>query len=149
LIIGSPLTGYFSDKIGNLKLIMVFGAGSSFFLILPFLLIHHMTFIQITLLLTLLGMSISTQNVAFVVIADNNLEETLSMATGTASFILNAVGALSQLLFGWLLKASWQDLNYMTTSSLIKSSYVSSVLIFPLAFLLCVFLAIFSLNKKL
>ncbi len=140
LLIGSPLIGTIADKIQSPKLILKAGALLSLLFILPFILRLPLSLTQITLLFFSLGVIGSMQNVTFVVIADTNHSDFISTATGTASFIENAIGALSQLIFGWLLNSSWQSINLNHLTHSLQQHYYDALLLFPAGFIICIIL---------
>lgn len=148
LICGCPLVGYIADRLRNPLMIMKIGAILSFIVILPIACYLHLSSLAIMILFLLLGMIGSSQNVVFVIIAENNPLFLLSTITAVASLVENCIGALGQLLFGYLLHTSWQALSISAISVTIQHRYINAMLIFPCAFIFATMIAFVCSSKK-
>jgi MFS family permease len=137
LMLGSPIIGYIADRVRNLRTLMKIGAILSFILILP--IVYHVQLSQpeVMLLFCLLGFISSIQNTVFVLIAKTNPPSILSTATSITAVIENTIGALGQLLFGWLMNTSWQTTLSNHVSVISQHNAMNATVIFPAAFILC------------
>ena len=111
VIIGSPLAGWISDRLGKRKLPMIIGAMVSivvsFIIILPQYLSYH----ELIFLFLLLGLVTSSQIIAYPLIAESNPVRVTGSAEGMASVIIMS-GGFVQTLFAGLLQWHWQH-NYV------------------------------------
>ena len=105
LMIGSPLAGWISDKVGRRKIPMIVGAILSILVILALMFTPTMPVYAELALYFVLGIIISAQVIGYPVIAESNPPAITATATGIASLLIFAAGALLPL-FGWLLEFS-------------------------------------------
>lgn len=105
-IVGSPLIGWISDKIGRRKLPMIIGAIVS---IVVMLLIMYSTNLSLTWLLILflaLGIITSAQVVGYPLIVESNSPTITATASSIGSTLIMSGGTLMPV-FGWLLELKW------------------------------------------
>jgi MFS family permease len=102
-ILGCPLVGWMSDTIGKRKPLMVVGAFATFATVLPLVLAHVLSEMQLSVLFFLLGLFSSTQVIAYPLIAESNPSHNTGIATAIASVIIMGGGGVGQVMFGWLM----------------------------------------------
>jgi MFS family permease len=107
IIIGSPLWGWFSDRIHSRKKPMLFGGILSLIMILRILFADDPSTISLIILFFSLGIATSSQVISYSTIAESNNKKLISTATSFAALIINFIGAVGQFLFGWLLSVFW------------------------------------------
>ncbi|HVV69594.1 MAG TPA: MFS transporter [Gammaproteobacteria bacterium] len=134
-IIGSPIFGFWSDKIQRRKLPMLIAAIFSLALILIVFFNRQLSETALSMLFFLIGFFTSAQSLTYPLIVENNPPILSSTALGFASIIIMGVGGLFQPLFGWLLKNTTSQLGSYFTSNQLAFSLL------PLAFVCCIFLA--------
>lgn len=107
IIIGSPISGWFSDLIRRRKTPMLLGAFAATVVIVLIAYLPALSYPKLMLLFLLLGIVTSTQIISYPAIAESNVAQLTSTATGFAALVLNIIGAVAQPLFGWLLMLKW------------------------------------------
>lgn len=135
-IIGAPLLGYISDRLGLRKPPMIFGGFLS--LILIFILMYSTDLTTSTLLLLFLGLGFftSAQVISYPTIAENNIYELTGTATGFTSMIIMSGVAIFEPFFGWLMEFDHQ--NHIGIGSVIytTSDFLRALWIFPITLLM-------------
>lgn len=103
-IIGSPLIGWYSDRIQNRKKPMAVLAVLSLILILIVLYVPHLSLIALSLLFLGLGLSTSAQTLGYPVAAENVDPMLAGMSLAIASLLIMGGQAIAQPLFGYLIQ---------------------------------------------
>lgn len=103
-MIGGPLFGFFSDKLGKRKPVMLLGAFLTFLAMLTLILFSNLSFAHVSLLFFGLGLLSSSQIIGYPLIAESNCSNTTGIATAMASTLITGGGGLGQALFGILLQ---------------------------------------------
>lgn len=103
-MLGGPLFGFFSDKLGRRKPIMLIGSLTTFLIMLPCILYSELDFAIVAGLFFVLGLLSSSQIVGYPLIAESNPNQTTGIATAFASIVITGGGGIGQLLFGALLQ---------------------------------------------
>lgn len=106
-IIGSPLIGYWSDKIGERRRPMLLGGVLTLALSFLLPLSLHLNYVSLLLLFFALGLVSSTQVLAYPMVAESNSLKVTGTATAVASCIIMGGAAVAQVLFGKLLDWHW------------------------------------------
>jgi len=106
-LIGAPLMGYISDKIGRRRPVMIASAFGSLTFLGLILYSPNLPLIDIFIFLFLLGMANAGVAISYAIAGEMNP----SFASGTSIALANmasvALGSLAQPLIGWLLDARW------------------------------------------
>ncbi|HBC71908.1 MAG TPA: MFS transporter [Coxiellaceae bacterium] len=105
MMLGSPLAGLISDRMGLRKLPMIIGAILSILVMLFVMFAPTLPFVAEMFLYFTLGLVISSQVIGYPVIAESNPHTITATATSLASVLTMSGGMLVQL-FGWLLELS-------------------------------------------
>lgn len=135
-IIGAPLVGWFSDRLGQRRLPMILGAIFSLAIILSIIYLPGLTFISLLLLFLLLGFFTSAQIISYPAIAESNPKSLTGTATGLASILIMGGGAVFQPLFGWLMDLHWSGLVIKTVAIYSAGDYLRGMTIMPIAFVI-------------
>ena len=106
-IIGSPVVGWYSDKIGKRKRPMIEGAVVALLLSLILIYTPNLSAFSITLLMFGLGFITSTQIISYPVIFESNPKNVTGSCESLASFVILGGGALFQYYYGVLLDQHW------------------------------------------
>lgn len=102
IMIGSPIAGIISDKMGLRKLPMITGAALTFIAILVITFAPEMPLWAVVCQFLFLGLASSSQIIGYPVIAESNPYTITGTATSIASFLIMSGGLLIPV-FGWLL----------------------------------------------
>lgn len=138
-ISGAPILGWLADQLQRKKLVMIGGAIASFIVSVFIFDLTVFSVFELSGLFFLLGFTLSAQVIGYSVIAENNDPSLISVASGFGSFIVNMLGAICQVLFPVLLM--------FNKNAGLASAYKTAYLMFPAAFLLSIFVAIYLTEK--
>lgn len=105
-VIGSPVLGWYSDKIGLRRQPMLVCAIISFVLLLALMFVPNMSIATLMVLFFAIGFFTSAQIISYPLVAESNPKAITGMATGIASVLIMA-GGISQPIFGWLMGLHW------------------------------------------
>ena len=146
--LGSPLLGWFSDKIHNrrypLILAMVVGVLGSFGIVYLPELGHGYLYI----ILVAFGFSASGQTLSFAVIKENNKPEHVGSASGFNNLSVLIGGAIFQPLFGWVLELNANAVTYVHTTPVYSvSAYQAALWLLPAIHLIGVLTAWFLIRE--
>ena len=151
-IIGSPITGWFSDYIRRRKIPMCIGGVISLCLILLIIYGISTSIVYMMFLFFGLGFFTSTQILGYPAISESNNLETTSGALGLASVLIMGGGALFEPVFGWLMEFHWNGTYSNNTPFYSQSDYRLALMIMPAAFIAALMVTYFSretFGKKL
>lgn len=143
LIIGSPLAGLVSDKLGRRKMPMIVGAILSFLVILTIIYVPNLSATAFTALFCLFGIVSSAQVIGYPLITESNTPEVAATATGIGSTLILAGGMLIPS-FGWLMGLNWNHTmvdglpvysqsDYRLAMMMLVAAYVVSLIVSILA----------------
>jgi predicted MFS family arabinose efflux permease len=127
MMIGSPLAGLVSDKMGLRKKPMVIGAVLSILIMLVIMYTPTLPFIVEIAIYLALGLIISAQVIGYPVIAESNPHAITATATSLGSVLIMSGGFLVPI-FGWLLELSGDNfvktfVGYSTTDY-VRANYL-------------------------
>lgn len=108
-IIGGPLMGSISDKLGKRRPVMIIGALLSLALIVMVMQVPQLTINQLLLIFFALGLSSSTQVIGYPIVSESNAPIVTATAVSIVSIITQGGGAGYQPLFGKLLESHWNQ----------------------------------------
>ncbi len=147
IAVGSPLVGWWSNKIANRKLPLlicaIFGLISSLFI----LYIPHLPWSFMYVALFLFGFAASSQSVTFGVVQDNNPLSVAGTAVGFNNMAVILGGVLFQPLVGFVLNARWDGtiINGLHFYSL--ADYRMALILLPLCSLIGIFSSLFIIHE--
>jgi len=139
-ILGSPVMGWFSDRIRKRRLPMIAGAIFALILVLLIMYVPHLSMASLLWMFFGLGFITSTQIISYPLIAESNPLALTATAEGLASILIMA-GGFTQPLFASLMQWHWdhQLINKLPVYSL--GNYRTALAIMPIAFLLALIIA--------
>lgn len=106
LILGSPLIGWVSDKLENRKLPMLVSAVC--ILLCAIAIIYLQTsFFALATLFFILGFFSGAQTISYPVVIESNSPAIESTALAFIAFVVNLIGAGSQIILGLLINLHW------------------------------------------
>lgn len=143
IIIGGPLFGHVSDRVGLRKAPMMLSSLLSTFIILLILFSVSLSVLEMKALFFLLGLVCSAQVLSYPLVAENNCLSMTATSVSVVSVITQGGFVLYQNLFSYLLNFSetWQG-GVLST----MAAYRYSLLLLPAGFLVSLF-AVFFLKE--
>ncbi len=141
-VVGSPLIGGLSDRIGRRKRPMVWCAVISLVIMLWIMYANYMPFYLGIILFFALGLITSAQIITYPLVAESNPPEIIGTAQGIASTLIMA-GGFTQILFGWLLSLHWSHEMHGDIPWYSVANFNLALLILPVAFVLSILLSLF------
>lgn len=132
-VLGSPLAGWISDKLGRRKLPMLVGALLSMVLILIIMYIPNMPNGVLEGLFFLLGLITSAQVISYPTIAESNPLAITAMSVSVISFSTIGGGAVFIPFFGRLMDANWSHTITNGIPVYAAGDYHHAMLIMPIA----------------
>jgi MFS family permease len=145
-IIGSPVLGWFSDRIGRRVWPMIVSAVLSLIVILLLMYMPHLTLWTLMLLFFLLGFITSAQIISYPLIAESNPSALVGSAGGLASTLIMA-GGISQPFFGWLMELNWNGAKIAEVPVYSAHDYHLALAIMPIGFVIALVAAFFLREK--
>ncbi len=128
-IIGSPIIGWTSDKVGLRKKPMLIGAVITLLLICSVLYLPQLTLLTLIFLFFAIGFTSSTQIISYPTVAESNPAFLTATSVSVVSFSCISAGGIFQYLFGKLMDIGWQG-------EIIEGMRVYSTMSFHLACLI-------------
>lgn len=103
-VLGSPLAGFISDKLGRRKLPMLVGNVLYLVLILIMIYTPHLTLSAYLIFFFFLGLITSTQVISYPMVAESNPMALTATSVSVVSFLTIGLGGVFFIpLFGWLM----------------------------------------------
>lgn len=133
-IVGSPLYGWFSDKIQRRRMPMVFGGLTSIIIMLGIMLIREPSDGLLTILFFLLGLFTSSQVIGYPLITESNPKELTGTSMGIAALIIMGMPAALQPFTGKLLDWGWDGTMVDGARLYAFSDFMTAFSIFPIGF---------------
>lgn len=143
VIFGSPLFGWFSDKIGRRVLPMQLGAILSFIAIIILMYATHLSLPSIIFLFFLIGFVTSSQVLSYPTIAELNPIFLTSTAVSIDSVCIMASGFIFQPAFGWLMDYASKQRGVTTVGTYSAQDFNVAMWIMPIAFLIALLMSFF------
>lgn len=134
-IVGSPVIGWISDRIGLRRSPMIIGAILSLIVMLAIMFVPSLGFASYIVLLFALGFFTSSQIVSYPLIAESNSKTITGAATGLASVLIMGGGAVFQPLFGKLMDLNWDGTTVAGVPVYSSHDYLLGMSIMPIAIL--------------
>lgn len=104
-MIGTPVWGWFSDRLKNRKRTMLAGAVLSFLIMLLVMLVSNPGAGLLYVLFLLMGFTTAAQTIGYPVIAESNDEKVIGTANGFSAVLIMGMAAIAQPLFGALVNS--------------------------------------------
>lgn len=146
--IGSPLLGWFSDKIESRRIALIISSILGLVATLILLYFPGLTYGWTPFILLMLGLGAGGQTVSFAVVKENNTPEFVGTASGFNNLSVLIGGAIFQPFVGYILQRtnSWHIVDGVHVYS--TSSYQIALIIMPLCFLASFLIAAFLLKES-
>lgn len=135
-IIGSPLMGWISDRIGRRRMPMIIGGILSLIVMLAIMYLPNLGFTSLLLLFLLLGIFTSTQIIGYPTIAESSPKNLTGTATSIASVLIMGGGAVFQPLFGWLMDLNGDRTMVDGVAVYSAHDYMLGMMIMPIGFVI-------------
>jgi MFS family permease len=107
-LIGSPVIGWISDRMGRRRMPMLIFGILSLVVMLLLMLVPHWSMTSLMLIFFALGYFTSAQIITYPLVSESNPHQITGSAMGIASTLIMA-GLYSQPFFGWLLELNWDQ----------------------------------------
>lgn len=142
-IIGAPLVGRMSDRLGRRKLPMITGAVFSLATILVLLSITNASFGELMVLFLALGFFTSHQVISYPTIAESNSPALTATAVSVISFTTQGGDAVFQSWFGDLVQSNWSGEMVAHVPHYSAAAFEHAFLMIPVGFVIAIIAAIF------
>jgi MFS family permease len=134
--IGSPLIGWWSDRIGKRCLPLSICAISGILAILVIAYVPHLSMGMLYVLLFMFGFAASGQSLAFGLVKDNNHPNVTGTAIGFNNMSVVAGGVLLQPLASWLVQLHWNGTMLGNAPVYTAGDYQASFFLLPVCYLI-------------
>ena len=146
-IVGSPIFGWFSDRVIRRILPMIFGGIASIGVMALIMLISAPSEGMLIALFFLLGLVTSSQVLGYPAITENNPPELTGTSMGIAALVIMGMPAAIQPLSGKLLDWNWDGTMLAGTPLYALSDFMTAFSIFPIGFVLAL-IALFKIKES-
>ncbi|CAM2892815.1 major facilitator membrane proteins [Legionella steigerwaltii] len=146
--VGSPLLGWFSDRIESRRIALIISAILGLFATLVLLYFPGLSYGWTPFILFVLGLGAGGQTVSFAVVKENNPPELVGTASGFNNLSVVIGGALFQPLVGYILQHTnlWHLVNGVHVYSI--PSYQIALMVMPICYLVSLLIASFLLKES-
>lgn len=134
--IGSPLFGWFSEKI-SLRCLPLYLAGALGLLASILIIYAHLPMWLALVALFVFGVGTSGQALSFATVKDNNGQETVGTAMGFNNFAVVVGGAICQPLVGYLLHLGWHGEMLKGVHYYGADDFQKAFIVIPISFFFC------------
>ena len=141
-LIGSPVIGWISDRMGRRRLPMLLFGVLSLFVMLLLMLVPHWSMPALLLLFFALGYFTSAQIISYPLVSESNPHQITGSAMGLASTLIMG-GLYSQPFFGWLLELHWDQKMVDGVRIYSADNFNLALSIMPIAFVFGLIAALF------
>ena len=146
-IVGSPIFGWFSDRVKRRILPMILGGAASIGVMALIMLISAPSEGMLIALFFLLGLVTSSQVLGYPAITENNPPELTGTSMGIAALVIMGMPAAIQPLSGKLLDWNWDGTMLAGTPLYALSDFMTAFSIFPIGFVLAL-IALFKIKES-
>lgn len=143
VIVGSPVFGWVSDKMGRRVLPMMLGAVLSLFVMFALMYLPNLSLGAIITLFFLIGFVTSSQVLSYPTIAELNPIYLTSTAVSIDSMCIMASGFIFQPFFGWIMVHSGEHTVVNGMMIYTAENFNRAMLIMPIAFVLGLIVTLF------
>jgi MFS family permease len=142
-LIGSPLVGWLSDRVGRRKPLIVLGALISLGIVSLIIYGPHFSYLALMALFFLLGLISASQIINYPLVAEKNPQILTATSVSVVSFNVIAGGAVFQPVVGWLLDKNWSGTLVDGVRIYSASAYHHAFIVLPIGFILALIMLIF------
>lgn len=143
VIVGSPLFGWFSDKIGRRVLPMMVGAVLSLLVIFILMYLPDLSLQSIIILFLLIGLVTSSQVLSYPTVAELNPIYLTSTAVSIESICIMISGFIFQPFFGWIMQQSGTHTVMKGVTVYTARDFDLAMMIMPIAFIVALIVTLF------
>lgn len=137
-MIGSPIMGWFSDKIQMRRPPMLIGALVSFALVAIVIFIPNLSFSTLFWLFLAIGFFTSAQIIGYPLVAENSLRVITAMSVSVVNISVQGGNAIFQPFFGYLLDRHMLARAHAISTNFMPSDFDWALWIFPIGFILAI-----------
>lgn len=135
-IFGSPLAGWWSDRLARRKLPMIVGALVSIALIFLVIWLPHLDFLMLMALFFFVGFFSSTQIIGYPLVAESSERVVTAMSVSIVNLlVIGGIGAI-QRLYGYLLQTHAEQRVHHATTHYVAADFHWAMIIFFVGYLL-------------
>ena len=134
-MVGSPLVGWFSDRLQRRRLPMLLGAIFSLAAILGIIALPDLSHFMVLALFFALGFFTSSQVLSYALISETTNKAIVSTSLSIASTLI-MLGGTTETLFGWLLDLFWDGTKSNGLPIYTADNFLIAMSIIPLAFII-------------
>jgi MFS family permease len=142
-MVGSPISGWVSDRIDRRRLPMLTGAIISLCLVTVLLVVPGLSIISLFVLFFALGFFTSTQIIGYPVVAERSPPAITAMSVSVVNITTQGGIAIFQPVFGWLMDAHANSAHHSTPSTYLGSDFNWAMIIFPAGLIIALLAALF------
>ena len=142
-VVGSPLAGWISDRMGLRRSPMLIGAIISLLLILTIIYLPNPQMMTLMFLFLGLGLVTSSQVISYPTVAESNPKILTATSVSVVSISAIAGYPISQMLFGLIMDWHWDGTIVEGMRIYSASNYHFAITIMPVAFLIALIAALF------
>ncbi len=106
-VIGGPLLGWFSDRVGRRKIPMIITAILSLLILCIIMYVTHLSLTSYLILFFLLGFITAAQVISYPLVAESNPAILTATSVSVVSLACMGSFAVFQPIFGWLMDLKW------------------------------------------
>lgn len=140
-IIGSPLMGWLSDKVGTRKKPMLIGSVSSLVVMMFIMLVSSLSFGWLMFLFFLLGFITSTQVISYPTVTESNPRVLTATCVSVVSICAISGGAIFEPFFGTLMDLHWSGSMAQGVRNYIAGDFQFAMWLFPVGIIVAFFAA--------
>lgn len=137
-MIGSPIMGWFSDKIQMRRPPMLMGAIISLALVCIVIFIPNLTFETLCWLFLAIGFFTSTQIISYPLVAENSLRVITAMSVSVVNISVQGGDAIFQPFFGYLLDKQMMARLHTLSTNFTPGDFHWALWLFPIGFILAI-----------
>jgi sugar phosphate permease len=143
LIIGSPLAGWISDRLGRRKLPMVIGAALTLAMLLVIIYVNGLSYVELMGLFFMVSLVSGSQIITFPLIMESNPSYLTGSSESLGATLIMSAGAIFQPLFGYILQNNWDGTIANGVAVYSDSAYQHAMMILPITFVASLLIACF------
>lgn len=141
-VIGSPLAGLISDRMGYRKLPMILGACITLVIVSLIIYLPLQNLFSLLVLFFALGFFTSTQIISYPLVTESNNRLFTASAVSVVSFSAISGFPITQQLFGYLLDKHWNKLIVNNEAVYSAANFHSALIILPIGFAIALIAAL-------
>ena len=142
-LVGSPLVGWLSDRVGRRKPLIILGALISLGIVSLIIYGPHLSYVVLLGLFFLLGLISASQIINYPLVAEKNPQILTATSVSVVSFNVISGGAIFPPIVGWLLDKHWDGTLVNGVHIYSAAAYHHAFIVLPIGFVLALIMLIF------